>query len=1137
MNAAMAEAFCPYVGLQPYTEAERDYFFGRERDQRIISANLYAAPLTVLYGASGVGKSSVLLAGVLPYLRTKPRTAVVIFREWQRGSFLEALKFKCLEAVVAAQQEPLIIDLTLPFDELLYTATQAFAGSILILFDQFEEYFLYHPESEAGNTFDIEFARAVNREEVDASFLIALRDDGLSKLDRFRARIPNLLGNTLRLQHLTAADAEAAIRKPLEVYNERFSASLTPITIEDELVHAITAQVKTGQVLLNQSGGVGHARTHDETIRIEAPFLQLVMTRLWEEEMLANSRVLRLSTFQQLGGAQEIVRTHLDGVMAKLDAAEQEVCSHFFDRLVTPSGSKVACRVDDLTKWAKDLAPHVPSVLMNLSDNRILRSVANPGEQYTASSYEVYHDVLAPAILDWRVRYVHEQERAKAEQRAVAEVAAQQKEAIRQKELEHAQALFQEQRRRVKVSRWMSVALAVMLLFAAVGWGWALEQARRASSNELAARVINNLDADPELGILLALHAVTKTVTPDSENALRQALRTSRLQLTLSGHSEQLRDVVFSPDGKLLATASWDHTAKIWDAVSGNLLTTLSGHNKNVNAVALSPDSTHLATASEDGTVNIWDARADRRLPLWSVEHDGEATVVAFSPDGKLLATAGKDQKVKFWDTLSASELFTLSVKGRWIVSLAFSSDGQRIAIASVDPPSSTELWDISSRGRLFNLPGQINAVAFSPDGKLLATAGRDKTAKIWDATTGQNLRTLAGHIDQVRDIAFSPDGTRLVTASADRTARVWDAATGQLLFTLAGHTDWINGIAFSPDGARLATASRDNTAKVWNANAHTDAVYGVAFSPDGKHLATASGDNTAKVWDVKSGQGILSLVGHTDTVYKLAFSPDGKLLATASFDKTAKIWDASTAQLMHTLDKHKDQLRDIAFSPDGTRLVTASADRTAKMWNTASGELLFTLNHDDQVQGVAFRSDGNRLVTASWDGKLKLWDANTGQELFTIYREKFKFNAVAFSPDGTRLVSASVSPKVRIWDAALGNDLLTLAGHSKYVNSVVFSPDGTRLASASGDMTAKVWDVSSSKEQRTLAVHTDVVNDIAFSPDGKLLATASSDRTFQVSPLAIGELIALAKARVTRSLTSEECQKYLHMQQCPIIP
>jgi hypothetical protein len=213
-----SNAFCPYVGLQPYTEADRDYFFGRDRDQRIIVSNLYAAPLTVLYGASGVGKSSVLLAGVVPRLRAAPRTAVVVFREWQGAAFLDTLKSECLKAVEVAQQKPLPkeVNTTLSFDDLLYTATQAFGGSILILFDQFEEYFLYHPESETGHTFDSELARAINRDDVDAGFLIALREDGLSKLDRFRARIPNLLGNTLRLQHMDAAAAEEAIRKPLQ---------------------------------------------------------------------------------------------------------------------------------------------------------------------------------------------------------------------------------------------------------------------------------------------------------------------------------------------------------------------------------------------------------------------------------------------------------------------------------------------------------------------------------------------------------------------------------------------------------------------------------------------------------------------------------------------------------------------------------------------------------------------------------------------------------------------------------------------------------------------------------------------------------------------------------------------------------
>src|SRR5512142_2972431 len=183
-----SDSFCPYVGLQPYTEAEREYFFGRERDRQIITSNLYAAPLTVLYGASGVGKSSVLLAGVVPHLRESPRTAVVIFRAWQDASFLTALKSECLKAVELAQKKPVSIDPNLPFDDFLGAAADSFRGSILILLDQFEEYFLYHPETQAALSFDAEFARAVNREEVDASFLISIREDGLSKLDRFRAR-------------------------------------------------------------------------------------------------------------------------------------------------------------------------------------------------------------------------------------------------------------------------------------------------------------------------------------------------------------------------------------------------------------------------------------------------------------------------------------------------------------------------------------------------------------------------------------------------------------------------------------------------------------------------------------------------------------------------------------------------------------------------------------------------------------------------------------------------------------------------------------------------------------------------------------------------------------------------------------
>lgn len=462
---ALPGSFCPYVGLQPYTEEERDFFFGRERDQRVITSNLYASSMTVLYGASGVGKSSVLMAGVVPMLRTKPRTAVVVFREWQRPDFLTLLKSECLKSVALTTKKAVTTSVDIPLDELLFSVGEEFGGTIIILLDQFEEYFLYHPESDAANPFDSEFARAVNRDDIDANFLLALREDGLSRLDRFRARIPNLMGNLLRLRHLDAAAAEEAIRKPLAAYNDRLATGDTPVTIEDGLVGAIIGQVRSGSVSLAPAAGAGQPQEVEGDTRIETPFLQLVLTRLWEEESEAGSRTLRLATLEKLGGAREIVRTHLDAVMAKLEPREQALCAGFFDRLVTPSGTKVACRLDDLGKWAGDLADQVLPVVKVLSENRILRTIAPPADQPgTPPSYEIFHDVLAPAVLDWRRRFVEQQtlEELRNEE--------QKKHAQERAEREREQELVRSKRRSTQMRIVAMAALCTMLILAGLAF-------------------------------------------------------------------------------------------------------------------------------------------------------------------------------------------------------------------------------------------------------------------------------------------------------------------------------------------------------------------------------------------------------------------------------------------------------------------------------------------------------------------------------------------------------------------------------------------------------------------------------------------------------------------------------------------
>lgn len=425
MATFLTSAFCPYKGLQPYTEEDRAFFFGRERDQEIIASNLFAASLTVLYGSSGVGKSSVLMAGVVPQLRTMPHIVVVIFRTWQNSNFDTALKQQTLQAVSASVGKSLQVDSALPFDDFVGECATALRGRIFFIFDQFEEYFMYHPASADEKSFDAELARAVNRREVAANFVLALREDSLSRLDRFKGRIPNLLGNMLRLEHLDRESAVNAIRGPLDEYNRQIDPSQVPFKIDDALVDAVIEQVQTGGVMLGTGSGIGVVRhIGPSDVRIETPYLQLVMTRLWEEESKAGSRALHVETFKRLGGAQQIVRTHLDKTMNRLADSERQVAARAFRFLVTPSRTKIAYTAQDLASYAQVPTVKLAPVLQKLAapDVRVLRSVAALGENLPPM-YEIFHDVLTPAVLDWRDRYI-DQKRTRTLQMVGVAIAA-----------------------------------------------------------------------------------------------------------------------------------------------------------------------------------------------------------------------------------------------------------------------------------------------------------------------------------------------------------------------------------------------------------------------------------------------------------------------------------------------------------------------------------------------------------------------------------------------------------------------------------------------------------------------------------------------------------------------------------------
>ena len=495
----------PYKGLEPYSEKDQEFFFGRERDVRVIVSNLHATPLTVLYGASGVGKSSVLMAGVVPHLRDEQKCPVVVFRSWQGQDARQLLKEQTLQAVadVIGETPKWAAELaSLPLDQLLLRCSEAVDEPMFLILDQFEEYLLYHPASKDKTSFDADIARAVNHRENNANFLISMREDGLSRLDRFQGRIPNLLGNLLRLDRLTLDAARDAIFKPLDAYNLRLPPGRPRVTIETELAEAVIDEVQTGRVVLGQTGrgrvapsavtaglrDAARTAPPDPAARIETPFLQMVLTRLWDEEILrGGSMVLRRATLSKLGGAKRIVQDHLAGLMGALHADERDLAANAFRQLVTPSGTKIAHTAADLAKLTGADEQRVAGLLTRLSSGpaRVVRAVPPTADHPEGTRFEIFHDVLAAAVLEWGSRHVADREKAEATRKAEQELAA------RERELQQARALAEERRRSAQRLRSLVVVTLVAAIIIVVAMGFMMRAQRTAAvarANELEQR-------------------------------------------------------------------------------------------------------------------------------------------------------------------------------------------------------------------------------------------------------------------------------------------------------------------------------------------------------------------------------------------------------------------------------------------------------------------------------------------------------------------------------------------------------------------------------------------------------------------------------------------------------------------------
>ncbi|MFG1825881.1 AAA family ATPase, partial [Microbispora bryophytorum] len=1042
---------CPYRGLVAFSEADAEVFYGREPATAqlvtALSRRLTDPGLLVVTGASGAGKSSLLRAGLMPAIGRGELSEPA--RHWTRHVLERPTRFPLsnlatLLAAMAGLDAPAVLErLSAQPHQAHLLARQAAeadarrrglpeaavaASRLVLVIDQFEEIFTLREDGEQGKAGEerAAFVTALHSagtipcgpdEAPAALVVIAVRGDFIDRCADY-PQLATALARPFVLGPMSESDLRRAIIGP---------ADAAGLDIQPGLVNAILAELRA------RDGGYGAGAL---------PLLSQAMLMTWEHR---EGDRLTSHGYGRAGGVTHAVANSAETAYGDLDPTGQATARQVFHQLtvVSHEGGLARRATTRSALYAAHGGHDRPAVAQLLEAFAQRRLVVVDEE-----SVQIAHDVLLvawPRLRGWlesdlagyalysqliqdaeewerngrKASYLYRGERLDNLLRTSPRWQAEPGRypglsGIPQEFLDAAKrAETRVTRRRRTLLTALATVMVVVLVVAVVAVRALMDADRQrdaAVSRRLAAQS-ELIATDPALSALLAVTSWQISPTDEARASMLTAL-SNPAHAILAGHTTLVSSVAFSPDGRTLATSSYDEMMRLWDVAAHKEIAAIRTGHTHTYSMMFSPDGRTLATGGGDGTVRLWNVTTRQPIgaPLTS-GHSGAINSMAFSPDGRILASGatrgndGTDGVVRLWDVATRQPIGApLTGHNGTVSSVAFSPDGRTLTSGGND--DTARLWNVTTRKQIgaIHIGYSPSSVAFSPDGRTLAIGGNHGMV-LWDLATRKGT-ILTGFTGAVYSVAFSPDGRTLASGGDDGTARLWDMTTRkQIGAPLTGYTGPVSSVAFSPDGRTLATSSYDRTVRLWNVanrrpiGAPLTADGPVAFSPDGRTLATSSG-KTVRLRDVTTRRPIGAPLTADGPV---AFSPDGRILITGIIDRddgAVRLWNVVTRQPIGSplTTGHTGPVTSVAFSPDGRILAIGAIGRyggndgAVRLWNVMTRQPIgspLTTGHTGSVTSVAFSPDGRVLAIGTTgrdggpiDGAVRLWDVATRKQI-----------------------------------------------------------------------------------------------------------------------------------------------------------